>query len=181
MRSRFSRVRLFATLWNVAHQVPLAIAFFRQEYWSGLLCPPAGDLPDPGIELKSAALQADSLPQSHRRSPVPITTFIYFQKLFITLKRNPVPTKQSLPTPAPQAPGYYQHISISVDLPIVDILYKRNHIAWFWLLSLSMMFTSFIHIVACVNTFYGGIIFRYLDIPYPVHPLFSWHWPFPFE
>ena len=35
--------------------------FSRQEYWSGLPCPPPGDLPDPGIELGSPALQVDSL------------------------------------------------------------------------------------------------------------------------
>ena len=36
--------------------------FSRQEYWSGLPCPPPGDLPNPGIKLRSPALQADSLP-----------------------------------------------------------------------------------------------------------------------
>ena len=41
------------------------MGFFRQEYWSGLLCPPPGDLPDPGIELGSPSWQADSLPLSH--------------------------------------------------------------------------------------------------------------------
>ena len=35
-----------------AHQAPLSMGFSRQEYWSGLLCPPPGDLPDPGIELE---------------------------------------------------------------------------------------------------------------------------------
>ena len=39
---------LFATPWTVAHQAPLSMGFSRQEYWSGLLCPPPGDLPDPG-------------------------------------------------------------------------------------------------------------------------------------
>ena len=41
---------------------PLSIGFSRQEYWSGFPCPPPGDLPDPGLEPESAALQADSLP-----------------------------------------------------------------------------------------------------------------------
>ena len=36
--------------------------FSRQEYWSGLPCPPPGDLPNPGIEPRSPALKADSLP-----------------------------------------------------------------------------------------------------------------------
>ena len=48
--SCFSRARLFATLWTVAHQAPLSIGFFGQEHWSGLPCPPSGDLPDPGME-----------------------------------------------------------------------------------------------------------------------------------
>ena len=48
--SCFSRARLFATLWTVAHQAPLSIGFFGQEHWSGLPCPPSGDLPDPGNE-----------------------------------------------------------------------------------------------------------------------------------
>ena len=44
------RVQLFATLWTVASQAPLSMGFSRQEYWSGLPCPPSGDLTDPGIE-----------------------------------------------------------------------------------------------------------------------------------
>ena len=51
MLSCFSRVRLFATLWT--RQGPLSMDFSRQEYWSGLPCPPPGDLPDPGIEPTS--------------------------------------------------------------------------------------------------------------------------------
>ena len=53
MLSRFSRVWLFATLWAVAHQAPPSMGFSRQEYWSGLPCPPPGDLPNPGIEPMS--------------------------------------------------------------------------------------------------------------------------------
>ena len=43
-----SRVRLFVTPWTVAYPAPLSTGFSRQDYWSGLLCPPPGDLPDPG-------------------------------------------------------------------------------------------------------------------------------------
>ena len=46
----------------IAHQAPLSVGFSRQEYWSGLPCPPPGDLPDPEMESKSPALQADALP-----------------------------------------------------------------------------------------------------------------------
>ena len=55
-------VWLFATPWTVARQVSLFMGFSRQEYWSGLPCPPPGDLPDPGIKPGSPALQVDSLP-----------------------------------------------------------------------------------------------------------------------
>ena len=57
-----SHVQLFATLWTVAHQAPLSMGFTRQEYWSGVPFPSPGDLPDPGIEPWSPALQADALP-----------------------------------------------------------------------------------------------------------------------
>ena len=56
-----SRVQLFAIPWTVAYQVPLSVKFSRQEYWSGLPFPSPGDLPDPGIESRSPALQAGSL------------------------------------------------------------------------------------------------------------------------
>ena len=49
------------TLWNRAHQAPLSMGFSRQEYWSGLPCPPPGNLPNPGIEPRSPTLQVDSL------------------------------------------------------------------------------------------------------------------------
>ena len=51
-----------ATPWTVAHKAPLSMELFRQEYWNGLPFSTSGDLPDPGIEPGSAALQADSLP-----------------------------------------------------------------------------------------------------------------------
>ena len=44
---------LFATPWTIAHQAPLSMGSPRQEYWSGLPCPPPGDLPNPGIEPTS--------------------------------------------------------------------------------------------------------------------------------
>ena len=53
MLSHFSHIQLFATLWAVGHQSPLFMEFSRQEYWSGLICPVPGDLPDPGIKIVS--------------------------------------------------------------------------------------------------------------------------------
>ena len=60
-----SRGLLFVTPWTVAHQASLFMGFSRQEYWSGLPCPPPGDLPHPGTEFVSLCLlqwQVDSLP-----------------------------------------------------------------------------------------------------------------------
>ena len=50
------------TLWTVVRQALLSLGFSRQQCWNGLPCPPAGNLPDPGIEPRSPALQEDSLP-----------------------------------------------------------------------------------------------------------------------
>ena len=57
-----SRAQLFATPWIIALQAPLSMEFSRKDYWSGLPFPSPGDLPDPGIEHGSPALQAGSLP-----------------------------------------------------------------------------------------------------------------------
>ena len=60
-----SHVRLFVTLWTVAHQAPLSMGFPKEEYWSGLPFPPPEDLSDPWIKPLSPtapALQEDSLP-----------------------------------------------------------------------------------------------------------------------
>ena len=48
--SHFSHAQLCAALWTAACQPPLSKAFSKQESWSGLPCPPSGNLPDPGIE-----------------------------------------------------------------------------------------------------------------------------------
>ena len=56
-----SCVRFFATSWTATHQAPPSMGFSRQEYWSGLPCPPPGHLSFPRIERRSPALQADSL------------------------------------------------------------------------------------------------------------------------
>ena len=61
----FSHVQLFVTLWTVDLQAPLSMGFSRQEYWNGLPCSTARNLPNPGIKPTSSALQADSSPLSH--------------------------------------------------------------------------------------------------------------------
>ena len=60
-----NRVQHLVTPWTITCQSSLSVGFSRQEYWGGLLFPPPGDLPNPGIEPtspESPALQADSLP-----------------------------------------------------------------------------------------------------------------------
>jgi len=70
-----SCVQLFATPWNVAHQVPLSMEFSRQEYWSGLAFPSPGHLPNTGIEPGTHESQADSLSSEQPGKPM-ILVFI---------------------------------------------------------------------------------------------------------
>ena len=69
MQSHFSCVRFFAVLWTAVRQASLSMGFSRQEYWSGLPGPPPEDLPNPGIEPRSPALQVDSLPAESQEKP----------------------------------------------------------------------------------------------------------------
>ena len=66
MLSHFSHIQLFVT---IACQASLSLGLSRQEHWSGLLCPPPGDLPNPGIKLVSPTLQVDALLLSQWGSP----------------------------------------------------------------------------------------------------------------
>ena len=58
------------TLWTIAHQAPLSMEFFKQEYWGGFPFPSPGDFHGPGIEPRSPALQGDSLPSEPPRKPI---------------------------------------------------------------------------------------------------------------
>ena len=64
-----SRVWLFAIPWTVVYQASLSMGFSRQVYCSGLPFLSPGDLPDPGIEPRSPALQADALPSEPPGKP----------------------------------------------------------------------------------------------------------------
>ena len=83
-----SRVRLSAIPLTVAYQAPPSMAFPRQEYWSGLPVPSPGDLPNPGMESRSATLQAVALPalcsQGSPGKPGEAQGILYMQNL----KRN---------------------------------------------------------------------------------------------
>ena len=64
--------------WTITYQTPLTMGFSRWEYWSGLPFPFPRDLPNPGIKLRSPALQADALPSEPLGKPSPILSS--FQK-----------------------------------------------------------------------------------------------------
>ena len=110
--SRFSRVRLFATLWTVAHQAPLSMGFSRQEYWSGLPFPSPGDLPDPGTEPVS--LTSPSLAGGF------FTTCATWEALSPSLNPSLSPHHPFLPSqPHPSTPRWFS-IFLSVGV------YKHN-------------------------------------------------------
>ena len=67
-------------LWTVAHQAPLSMGFSRQEYWSGLPCPPPGDLPNP--EIESVSLRSPALADRF------LTTSTTWEALLSTYKLN---------------------------------------------------------------------------------------------
>ena len=67
-----SRVGPFATPWTVPRQAPLSMGFSRQEYWSGLPCTPAGDLPDPGIEPVPPVLAGGFFTNEPSEKPIPV-------------------------------------------------------------------------------------------------------------
>ena len=75
-------VRLFETPWTVAYQAPPSMEFSRKEYWTQLSFPSPVDLPNPGIEPGSSALQADTLPSEPPGKPV---THILNQKFLLNV------------------------------------------------------------------------------------------------
>ena len=85
-----SRVWLFGTPQTGARQAPLSRGFSRQEYWSGLPFPSPGDLPDPGIEPRSSALQADSSPYEPPGKPknTGVGNLFLLQAIFWTPELN---------------------------------------------------------------------------------------------
>ena len=81
-----SRVRLFTTPWTVAYQASPSMEFSKQEYWSGLLFPSPGDLPNTGIEPRSPALRAGALPSEPPQNLLMITiTSLLIEKVVILL------------------------------------------------------------------------------------------------
>ena len=82
----------FVTPWTVAHQAPLFMGFSRQEYWSGLPCPPPRDLPDPRSNLYSLCFhhwQAGSLPQMPRGKPNHFVSSVQFSRSVVSDSLRP--------------------------------------------------------------------------------------------
>ena len=77
-----SRVQFFATPWTIQ-----SMEFSRPEYWSGLPFPSPGDLPNPGIELKSPTLRVDSLPAEPPGKPKNAGVYL-LQRIFLTQESN---------------------------------------------------------------------------------------------
>ena len=75
------------TPWTVACQAPLSMGFSRQEHWSRYQFPSPEDLPSPGVEPGSPALQADSLPLSRQGSPAVLHCLV-FSSPNVTLKSH---------------------------------------------------------------------------------------------
>ena len=92
--SHFSRVWFFVTVGTVAHQAPLSMGFSRQEYWSGLPCPPPGDLLYLGTQPafpEVPALQANSLLLSHWGSPfLSLLSVKMFTEHLLSTRYNPM-------------------------------------------------------------------------------------------
>ena len=79
-----SRFRLSATPWTVAYKASPSVGFSRQEYWSDLPFPSPGDLPNPGIEPGSPALEADALTSEPGRCvEVKCNPLVGFIRLYI--------------------------------------------------------------------------------------------------
>ena len=78
---------------DFSHHAPLSMEFSRQEYWSGFPCPSLGDLPDPGIEPMSPALQTDSLPSEPPGKPWNSSTKSPDPKIPPSLLKSPTETE----------------------------------------------------------------------------------------
>ena len=94
-----------ATLWTVVHQAPPSIRFSRQEYWSGLPFPSPGDLPYPGIEPRSPALQADALTSEPLGKPLyslikSKTSIIWMVSPRLSQDVDPIQVPPKIPAPS---------------------------------------------------------------------------------
>ena len=81
--------------------------FSRQEYWSGLPCPSAGDLPNPGIEPRSPTLQEDSLPAELPGKPLETPQSVQFSHSVMSVSLRPHESQHARPPCPSQTPGIH--------------------------------------------------------------------------
>ena len=118
-----SHVQLFAIPWTIAYQAPPSMGFSRQEYWSGLPFPFPGYFPDPGIEPRSPALQADALPSEPpgRRTPaecpiIQLNSDTVYPKIASDSQVDGSAHKTAPPTPSSWSTGYRLEIALNFSL-----------------------------------------------------------------
>ena len=137
----FSSVRLCANPWTVAHQAPLSMGFSRHEYWSGLPCPPSGDLLGPGTEPASFALAGrfftTELPG---KDSEPL-----WKRCFCLLVTYCVPRVQDY------APG--DHLLLCIVISFVMITTAKISILIHWVLAGQALFCFFsIYLFGCAGS-----------------------------
>ena len=105
---------------TVAHQACLSMGFPRQEYWSELPFPTPGDLPDPGVEPGSPALQADSLPLEPPANYSYISDYVLLIFLhFLTCLKTFTPDPPHLPYPSSLLLRQYTVKSVDSDKAVM--------------------------------------------------------------
>ena len=116
-------VWFFATPWTVARKALLSMGLSRQEYWSGLPCPPPGDLPNPRSNMRLLHWQGDSLPWSHwKGSPLSNTEkgSLYRRLDRSCLERASMWQRGVEPT-GPQRPPCWAHGLCGCALCLMDL------------------------------------------------------------
>ena len=126
MVSLFSHVLLFVILWTAAHQASLSMGFSKQEYWSGLPCPPLGTLPDPGTELCLLCLmhcRRFFTTSSHLGSPShPFPTAVRIDDKWLSALTSP---RELFPPPPQQSSVQFSCSVVSDSLRLHGLQHTR--------------------------------------------------------
>ena len=148
-----SHIGPFATPWTIAYQAPLSMGFSRQEYCSGLPFPSLGDLPNPGIELVSPSLQADTLLSEPPGKPY----------MAIKILNQMEGRKSTIPKCLFCSPSYLEQRGLTASWsihcanslcqrPQLPVISSRGELVWIYRFS-SMRSLLYIHIQFCRKSF----------------------------